>query len=406
MKNVLLEIPPFRGARGVFSDACTLFKTPPCPPQGGNNNDKRSALFLHTLFSVLVLFTRLHAQNDWPIFRGNAQLTGVSTSTLPEHPELLWTFEASGDIEGSPVIFAHTVYVTSLDSQLYALDLASGKLQWKYAALAESKASPAIANGVVYFGDESGAFHAVDATTGKRKWLFQTEAGVISSANFYQDRVLFGSYDNHLYCLDTNGKPQWKLETDGYIHATPAIFNEFALVAGCDGLIRLVRIRDGVETQKAQAGAYVAASAAVLNGRAYFGTFANRVLCFDLNDARAVWEYDHPQRDFPFFASAAATPNIVIACGRDKIVHALNPQSGKALWTHSAKAKIEASPVIVGNRVFVAVASGEVLALDLATGKIVWQFESGSAFVASPAVAHERLIIGSTDGVIYCFGKK
>ncbi len=344
--------------------------------------------------------------NDWPIFRGNAQLTGVSASSLPEQPELLWTFEARGDIEGSPVIYEGIIYATALDSLLYALDLHSGKLKWKYPALAETKASPAVSNGIVYFGDEAGAFHAVDIATGKRKWLFQTDAGVISSANFYQDRVLFGSYDNHLYCLDANGKLLWKLETDGYIHATPTIFGEFAVVAGCDGYFRIVRIRDGVEIKQAQAGAYVAASAAVLGERAYVGTFGNRVMCLDLNSASVVWEYDHPQRDFPFFASAAVTNEIVIACGRDKIVHALNPQDGKALWTHSAKTKIEASPVIAGNRVFVAVANGDLLALDLKTGKVNWQFESGSSFVASPAVAQGKLVIGSTDGVIYCFGGK
>ncbi len=351
----------------------------------------------------------IHSQTsglDWPLFRGDAQLTGVSTTTLPEQPELLWTFEARSDIEGSPVIFANTVYATSLDSQLYALDLQTGTLKWKYAALAESKASPAVSQSVIYFGDESGAFHAVEAATGKRKWLFQTEAGVISSANFYQDRVLFGSYDNHLYCLDTQGKLQWKLETNGYIHATPTIVGENVLVAGCDGYFHILRIRDGQTVHKAQAGAYVAASTAVVGNRAYAGTFANRVLCLEVSSAKLVWEYDHPQRDFPFFASAAATDEIVIACGRDKIVHALDPQTGKALWTYSAKAKIEASPVIVGTRVFVAVSSGDLLALDLSSGKMVWQFESGSGFVASPAVANERLIVGSTDGVVYCFGRK
>ena len=406
MKTALLEIPPLRGARGVFSDASKLFKTPPCPLQRGDSNDERSILFLHALFSVIVFYTSLHAQNDWPIFRGDAQLSGVSASALPEQPELLWTFEARGDIEGSPVIFSNTVYATSLDSQLYALDLHSGKAKWKYTALAESKASPAVSNGVIYFGDESGALHAVDAATGKRKWLFQTEAGIISSANFYQDRVLFGSYDNHLYCLDTKGKLQWKLETGGYIHATPTIVGENVLVAGCDGYFHVLRIRDGMELHKVQAGAYVAASTAVVGNHAYAGTFGNRVLCLDVSSAKVLWEYDHPQSDFPFFASAAATNEIVIACGRDKIVHALDPQTGKALWTHSAKAKIEASPVIVGKRVFVAVASGDLIALDLQTGKVVWQFESGSSFVASPAVAQGKLIVGSTEGVIYCFGGK
>lgn len=366
---------------------------------------RHSVIFI--FINVLVNHGNVYAQSsDWPLFRGNAQLTGVSLSTLPEQPELLWTFEARADLEGSPVIFDNAVYATSLDSQLYALDLHSGKLSWKYAARAETKASPAVSNGVVYFGDESGVFHAVDIATGKRKWLFQTDAGVISSANFFEDRVLFGSYDNHLYCLNTQGQLQWKFETDGYIHATPTIAGEHVLAGGCDGLVHILRIRDGAKLLQAPAGAYVAASAAVVGNRVYVGTFGNKVLCMEVNSGRIVWEYDHPQRDFPFFASVAATNEIVIACGRDKLVHALEAQTGKTLWTFSAKAKIDASPVIVGARVIVAVTNGDLFALNLKTGKTSWQFDSGTGFVASPAVAHGKLIAGAIDGTIYCFGEK
>jgi hypothetical protein len=35
------------------------------------------------------------AVNDWPIFRGNPQLTGVSGASLPKNLEPLWTFQTS-----------------------------------------------------------------------------------------------------------------------------------------------------------------------------------------------------------------------------------------------------------------------------------------------------------------------
>jgi outer membrane protein assembly factor BamB len=168
----------------------------------------------------------------------------------------------------------------------------------------------------------------------------------------------------------------------------------------------MIRISDGVETKKISAGAYVAASAAILNSRAYFGTFGNKVLCLDLLSAKLSWEYDPPQRDFPFYASAAVTDEIVVVAGRDKMLHGLNPQTGKALWTFSTKAKIDSSPVIAGQRVFFGAVSGEIFGIDLNSGKAVWQFETGSSIVASPAIAQGRLVIGTTDGVLYCFGEK
>lgn len=348
-----------------------------------------------------------HSTEDWPAWRGNPQLTGVSAATLPQNLDVLWTFQAGVGIESSAAIVAGMVYVAALDSQLYAVDLATGKLKWKYRTDGETKTSPSVSKGVVYLGDAAGVFHAVDAATGKRKWIFKTDGEINSSANFAEERVLFGSYDHHLYCLSIkDGALLWKVETDGYVHATPTISGENVVVGGCDGLMRVIRIRDGAEIKKIEAGAYVAASAALLNNRAYVGTFGNKVLSIDLAGSKLLWQYDPPQRDFPFYASAAVTEKILVIGGRDKIFHAVDPQTGKALWTFAAKSKIDSSPVIAGDRVFFAATSGEVYALDLNSGKVVWQFETGSAIVASPALANGKLVIGTTDGVLYCFGEK
>ena len=117
-----------------------------------------------------------------------------------------------------------------------------------------------------------------------------------------------------------------------------------------------------------------------------------------------MWDYTHPVRQFPFYASAAVTPEIVVVAGRDKIVHALHPGTGDALWTHNAGAKVDSSPVVVGDRAFFGTDGGVVRSVDLATGDTTWQYETGSAMAAPPAVAGGRLVIGSDSGTLYCFG--
>src|SRR5262249_50195095 len=90
---------------------------------------------------------RSHAADDstklhWPIFRGNAEQTGVASGTLPDKLEVLWKFSTNDSIEGAPAIVGGVVYVGSFDEYLYALDLADGKQKWKYKA-GPTKASPA-----------------------------------------------------------------------------------------------------------------------------------------------------------------------------------------------------------------------------------------------------------------------
>ena len=140
---------------------------------------------------ILVLFcinTQISFGN-WVSFRGNQQLTGVAESQLPDKLDLLWTFKADG-IESTATIYDGTVYVTALDSNLYALNAQTGERKWNYNAKAPIKSSPTISDGVIYFGDETGIFHAVDINTHEKKWQYTTEGEIISSANFIDNRSL------------------------------------------------------------------------------------------------------------------------------------------------------------------------------------------------------------------------
>src|SRR2546430_935336 len=71
-------------------------------------------------------------QQNWPQFRGNLQLTGVSISPLPATLKLLWTYEAGDSIESSAAIVDGTVYVGSQSGELVALNLTNGTVRWKY----------------------------------------------------------------------------------------------------------------------------------------------------------------------------------------------------------------------------------------------------------------------------------
>lgn len=357
------------------------------------------------LYFLTLLLVTTAAADTWNTFRGNPQLTGVATTDIAPPLTLLWAYPTQDAIESTAAIHEGTVYVGSLDGQLYALDLHTGALVWQYQADDEIKSSPTIADSTAYFGDEAGTFHAVAIQNGQRRWTFAADAGIISSANYTGGRLYFGSYDQQLYCLDaTTGTLIWKIATEGYIHSTPALYENRVAVAGCDGYLRLLDRSDGTQHQQLELGGYVASSAAIHAGRAYIGTFGNEVLSIDLDTGAIRWRYAHAVRKFPFYSSPAVTDQAVVIGGRDKLVHALDPQTGQPLWTFAAGARVDSSPVIAGDYIYVGARA--LIALALASGAEVWRFETGAAIAASPAIAAGRLVIGATDGVLYCFGKE
>jgi outer membrane protein assembly factor BamB len=151
-------------------------------------------------------------------------------------------------------------------------------------------------------------------------------------------------------------------------------------------------------------GAYTGASPVVANNRAYFGTFENEVMALDLAGRKILWRFSDPQRQFPFYASAALAAGRLVLGGRDKLVRAFDPSSGKEVWEFATRARVDSSPVIAGGRVFVGSSDNRFYVLNLQTGEKLWEFDTGGAVTASPAIAGGRVVIGSQNGTLYCFG--
>ena len=177
-------------------------------------------------------------------------------------------------------------------------------------------------------------------------------------------------------------------------------------ITGCDSYLRLIDLTTGKQSQQLPLGDYVVASPAILSDRVFVGTYSGKFLAADLQSAEIIWEYQNPDQQFPIYASAAVTPEVVIMAGKDKHIYAFDPSTGQQQWSFVTKSGIEASPVIEGQRVFVATTAGNLYALDIKTGNQTWFFQVGFPMIASPVVAAERFIVGDTNGSLSCFGKK
>jgi outer membrane protein assembly factor BamB len=362
-----------------------------------------SVLYLHPLAAS----AQWAAPDAWTQFRGNPLLTGVSKSDVSKNIRLLWTYEAGEAIESSAAIVDGTVYVGTGKGELIALDLGSGAVRWKYNASKEGigESSPNVSGGVVYVGDLAGVLHAVSARDGRALWTFKTAGEIKSSPVIVGDRVLIGSYDQHLYCLTAaRGELVWKLKTNGPVHSTGGVANGLIFIAGCDEIFRGVRISDGREAFTVASGAYTGASPALMDGNAFYGTFDNEVLSVSLSTQRIRWRYQHPERRFPYYSSAAAIEDRIVVGGRDKMVHCINASTGKSIWTFATRARVESSPALASGRVFVGSNDGRIYELDFYSGAKLGEFNAGAPVSASPAIAGGRIVVGAQDGRLYCFG--
>ncbi|HEX3872380.1 MAG TPA: PQQ-binding-like beta-propeller repeat protein [Pirellulales bacterium] len=345
--------------------------------------------------------------DTWPVFRGDAQADGVSQGELPEKPEVVWKRTIKGaQFESTPAIVEGVVYIGAYDGYFRAMNLSDGADRWTFKSELGFKAPAAVRDGRVIVSDVDGRIACLDAADGKEIWHYETAGEINAGANFYKSNVLVGSQDGTLYCLRADtGVEVWKFTIDNMIQCSPTIAGNRVFLAGCDGKLHVVDLDTGEVANAVEINDPTGATAAADGDCVYFGTQGGSVLAVDWKQGKILWSYE-PRRKQPFQSSAALTDGLAILGGRDRQIHAIDMKSGVARWIVPTKQKIDSSPVVVGNRAFVACGDGRVVALAVGTGDAVWEYEAGGGFSGSPAVAEGCLVIGNEDDTLYCFGKK
>ena len=149
----------------------------------------------------LLIFLSLSALlycTDWPQFRGNDSLTGVSSEALPGALKPAWTFDSGDKILNQTVIAGGIVFAAG-EKKIFALEASSGKKLWEFkkeeagSSVGSIKSSPVVKDGVLYAGDASGEVYALEAGSGKKLWAFKTESQIVTSPLIFGGNIIFGT---------------------------------------------------------------------------------------------------------------------------------------------------------------------------------------------------------------------
>ncbi len=256
------------------------------------------------LATVLALGLPAGLSADWPLFRGDALMSGVGTAKLPDQLDERWTFKTGDSIEGAPAIADGTVYIGSFDKHFYAIDLATGKQKWKL-KLGHVKASPSVKGDKVYVGTLNGEFYCLSAADGKEIWKFEAGGEISSGCNFHGTNILIGSHDSTLYCLDANGKKVWEVMTDGLV------------IAGSrDQRVYALDRKTGAEVWNFETDGMVDGSPVVVGSRVYAGCMSKdgNFYVLDLKTGKKLQELN---LDSAVVGSVSVGPDCVLVGTED-----------------------------------------------------------------------------------------
>jgi outer membrane protein assembly factor BamB len=344
---------------------------------------------------------------------------GILNAVRTSDGAFVWMFAAGRPIHGEALATEEHLFFVCDNGFLFKLDRNTGKEIWRYdlgdARVARilphqvlddlgigefdfdcASPKPLLADGVLYVGAGDGSFHALQATDGTRLWRFANSGAKEedlsvpwnkrgtrknrTDAVLDGSRVIFGSFDHHIYALDRQtGKEVWKKDTRAEITSAPALVAGKLIVGNRGGLLAALDPASGERLWRTTLwGSAVDSSAAAGSGTLFYlgSSDLRRISLMDSKDGRVLWRTD-------VFGWAWPRPAVT-----DKLVYA------------SA----------VGGNPYQMRHLGSLSALDRETGRMVWRWPMPewpgawlNGFAAAPVVAGKTLVVGGLDGSLYGF---
>jgi outer membrane protein assembly factor BamB len=316
------------------------------------NSSTQSQLWNYTITPATTIYTT-------PIVDGDLVYVGtysgqICALTIARGIER-WVYPRTGSIGaivGSPVVANETIYTTSSDSMVYALDTTYGDLKWKFEILDEKGkrheklwTSPVVYDGAVYVSTFDGHIYALSAETGELGWSFESELGFASSPVIDEDIIYVGSFDRHLYAVKIGSNvSMWKFPQEkpagNWFWASP-IVNEGIVYAGClDGKLYAINATTGKEiwsyTTEDQKGkpSPIVSSPVLMDNLLIVTAESDTVYVFDLS--AEIGDEAVLLKSIPIGAdvksSFCAQEGLVYIQGEDNSIYVVDIDKGEVSW--------------------------------------------------------------------------
>jgi outer membrane protein assembly factor BamB len=312
----------------------------------------------------------------------------------------------SPTIDGNIVFFCGG-YAERERSQIYALDLGTGKSKWQY-NVGSCGSPPLVSSGVVVAFAFAGQgdrilVYGLDKDSGRQKWKVELPGNPHPPAPAaVGDFIFFAPGSRSVLRIDArNGSVQtFDIDADLSVAAE----NLWVVAAPGEAIFGYGKSvwRSPIDSDRLEEGPALSEPAGrpialASDGRILLlGDNEGNLRAFDLRKGTVVWRHHW---DKIASAPALAGGTIFLNVYQQKYaLAALAVGSGEELW-QIPEGGISA-PYSQGGRVYVA--SGKsVMGVDGATGKILWRFATTTEVTTTPVPSSDLVLFGTVRGVLY-----
>ena len=351
----------------------------------------------------------------WPSPAGGPAQTGLVGEGIPAvDPAPRWFHEERQAHTGLAVGNGVVIYgIDSADGRgiLRALDWNSGELAWEVTLRGHLTSSPVIhpSLGLVFAATDAGELYAFELT-GEWRWVRTVEEmlGVVwGGVTVAPDGSLNAATDTGwIHALEPSTGESYgavDLSARDLFVRRPAVIGSFVLTAGSGGSLQALDRASLQSAWTAWLPSHATTPPVVLEdaGLLFVGEQDGMVQAFTLATGGEVWAW---QDGSTVSGLASDGRHVYVALASGQVV-ALDPWSGDEAWRAEMGGALPAGPLTDGSFVLVATEAGEARYLLAETGKeiVEMRLSLGEPILSAPAPAGGWLFVSSAFGV-WAFG--
>jgi outer membrane protein assembly factor BamB/orotate phosphoribosyltransferase len=309
---------------------------------------------------------------------------------------------------------SHIVFGT--DSGLVVALAPSGEILWRTALGGAGRGSPpeirssALIDGEsVFIGADDGYLYHLSLPTGTMRWRVPCGTRVRSSPTLDPRTGLISigaarrDGSGALLAISREGRTVWEQQVPGQVTASPAVDPATGAVMSADdlGVVRSYDLRRGEERWCYDTRSSVGQGLVVDQAsRCYFGSLDGRLHALDADTGRAVWTR---RISDSLHCAPLVLADRVIAGGKTHIA-CLKSDSGEVIWWHPIGGRARGGGCIIGDdRVAFGAADGSIVILSVISGQLHGTAQAQGGIYSSLALSSGVLVASAGDGNLYAF---
>jgi len=285
-----------------------------------------------------------------------------------------WKVSAGAKIYSTPATDGKRIIAVSSDGMVRALALKSGKLLWSFDMRQPSVASPVTDGKRVYLTGSSGKSYALDVRDGTVIWSNAMADGFVETIPLiYRGMLIFGTWNNHLYALDTeSGTLLWDWY-NGYS-------NRMLSPAACVPI--------------------------AVDGRIFVVAPDRKMACLDASTGKLLWHSDLGKIAVRESIGITADSTLILAKTMNGVTVGVNAdgREGSVMWKTGFDIGYDIAPAVIEEQagvILIPSDKGVIHAASREDGRLLWSHRISSCLINRIVpLGRNGLLVTSMDGVV------